>query len=268
MRANGVSQLPVCKNTPPFAAAEVSGAVDELELMEADRPRPVGDGHAGREGDGPEAADDRRRPDRSSWRSRCSTAAPALLVLSGGRPLARAHPHRRPVVLRGRRRRMADRWVSARTSRRAGASRPGPSTPASRPTPATGAVVTPISLSTTFAQDGVGEHKGFEYSRSRQPDPRRARGVRRLARRAPPTGWPSPAGWPPRTTCCACSRPGERVAARQRRLRRHVPADRQGVGAARLAVDGGRPHRRRRARRATGRPTPGWCGWRRRPTRC
>ena len=35
MRANGVSQLPVCKNTPPFAAAEVSGSVDELELMEA-----------------------------------------------------------------------------------------------------------------------------------------------------------------------------------------------------------------------------------------
>ena len=35
MRSNGVSQLPVCKNTPPFAEAEVSGAVDELELMEA-----------------------------------------------------------------------------------------------------------------------------------------------------------------------------------------------------------------------------------------
>jgi cystathionine beta-synthase len=35
MRANGISQLPVCKNTPPFAAAEVSGAVDELELLEA-----------------------------------------------------------------------------------------------------------------------------------------------------------------------------------------------------------------------------------------
>ena len=35
MRANGISQLPVCKNTPPFAAAEVSGAVDELDLMEA-----------------------------------------------------------------------------------------------------------------------------------------------------------------------------------------------------------------------------------------
>ncbi len=34
MREHGVSQLPVCKNTPPFAAAEVSGSIDELELME------------------------------------------------------------------------------------------------------------------------------------------------------------------------------------------------------------------------------------------
>ena len=37
------------------------------------------------------------------------------------------------------------------------------------PDPATGAVVTPISLSTTFAQDGVGGHRGFEYSRSGNP---------------------------------------------------------------------------------------------------
>ena len=37
------------------------------------------------------------------------------------------------------------------------------------PDPATGAVVTPISLSTTFAQDGVGGHQGFEYSRSGNP---------------------------------------------------------------------------------------------------
>src|SRR3954452_9731303 len=35
--------------------------------------------------------------------------------------------------------------------------------------PVTGAVVTPISLSTTFAQEGVGGHKGFEYSRSGNP---------------------------------------------------------------------------------------------------
>jgi cystathionine gamma-synthase len=37
------------------------------------------------------------------------------------------------------------------------------------PDPITGAVVTPISLATTFAQDGVGEHKGYEYSRSGNP---------------------------------------------------------------------------------------------------
>ena len=37
------------------------------------------------------------------------------------------------------------------------------------PDPTTGAVVTPISLSTTFRQSGVGEHQGFEYSRSGNP---------------------------------------------------------------------------------------------------
>ncbi|HEX2784169.1 MAG TPA: cystathionine gamma-synthase [Ilumatobacteraceae bacterium] len=37
------------------------------------------------------------------------------------------------------------------------------------PDPNTGAVVTPITLSTTFAQEGVGGHKGFEYSRSGNP---------------------------------------------------------------------------------------------------
>ena len=37
------------------------------------------------------------------------------------------------------------------------------------PDVASGAVVTPITLSTTFAQEGVGIHKGFEYSRSGNP---------------------------------------------------------------------------------------------------
>src|SRR6186997_1454516 len=37
------------------------------------------------------------------------------------------------------------------------------------PDEASGAVVTPITLSTTFAQDGVGNHRGFEYSRSGNP---------------------------------------------------------------------------------------------------
>lgn len=33
MRRSGVSQVPVCKNEPPFALAEVSGSVSELQLM-------------------------------------------------------------------------------------------------------------------------------------------------------------------------------------------------------------------------------------------
>jgi cystathionine gamma-synthase len=37
------------------------------------------------------------------------------------------------------------------------------------PDPATGAVVPPISLSTTFAQHSVGGHRGYEYSRSGNP---------------------------------------------------------------------------------------------------
>ena len=38
-----------------------------------------------------------------------------------------------------------------------------------QPDPATGAVVPPVSLSTTFAQQEVGKHLGFEYSRSGNP---------------------------------------------------------------------------------------------------
>src|SRR5580704_10916397 len=37
------------------------------------------------------------------------------------------------------------------------------------PDGATGAVVTPISLSTTFVQDAVGKHRGYDYARSGNP---------------------------------------------------------------------------------------------------
>ncbi|KAH9835118.1 Cys/Met metabolism PLP-dependent enzyme-domain-containing protein [Rhodofomes roseus] len=40
----------------------------------------------------------------------------------------------------------------------------------SEPNPETGAVIPAISLSTTYKQDGVGNHKGFEYSRSGNPN--------------------------------------------------------------------------------------------------
>jgi cystathionine gamma-synthase len=37
------------------------------------------------------------------------------------------------------------------------------------PDPATGAVVTPVYLTSTYAQDAVGEHRGYEYSRTGNP---------------------------------------------------------------------------------------------------
>ena len=45
------------------------------------------------------------------------------------------------------------------------------------PDPTTGAVVTPVSFSTTFVQDSVGEHRGYEYARSANPTARCSRAV-------------------------------------------------------------------------------------------
>jgi cystathionine beta-lyase/cystathionine gamma-synthase len=44
------------------------------------------------------------------------------------------------------------------------------------PDPSSGAVMTPIVLSSTFAQDGPGRHKGYEYSRSGNPTRRALEG--------------------------------------------------------------------------------------------
>ena len=55
-----------------------------------------------------------------------------------------------------------------------------------QPDPSTGAVVPAVSLSTTFAQDGVGGHKGFEYSRSGNPTRSALEVAGRLARAGAP----------------------------------------------------------------------------------
>ena len=87
MRANNISQLPVCKNTPPFAAAEVAGAVDELELMEAVHQDSSVLGMAVDRVMGP------KLPtigvgQQVSLAVDMLDQSPALLVLSGGRPLS------------------------------------------------------------------------------------------------------------------------------------------------------------------------------------
>ncbi|WP_116998965.1 cystathionine beta-synthase [Desertimonas flava] len=87
MKANGISQLPVCKNTPPFANAEVSGAIDELDVMEAIAVDPAVMDLPVDKVMGP------RLPtigvgQKIERAMKMLEAAPALLVLSGGRPLA------------------------------------------------------------------------------------------------------------------------------------------------------------------------------------
>ena len=39
----------------------------------------------------------------------------------------------------------------------------------SEPDPATGAVIAPIYQTSTFAQEAVGRHKGYEYARTGNP---------------------------------------------------------------------------------------------------
>jgi cystathionine beta-synthase len=87
MRSNGISQLPVCKNTPPFAAAEVAGGVDELDLMEAVYQDPSVMGMAVEKVMGP------KLPtigvgQKVSLAVELLDQSAALLVLSGGRPLS------------------------------------------------------------------------------------------------------------------------------------------------------------------------------------
>ncbi len=38
-----------------------------------------------------------------------------------------------------------------------------------RPEPLAGAIMTPVYLTSTYVQDGLGKHKGYEYARSRNP---------------------------------------------------------------------------------------------------
>ena len=87
MRANGVSQLPVCKNTPPFAAAEISGSVDELALMEAIFRDPSVMDTAVEKVMGPKLPTIGYGQALDKAIGMLETA-PALLVLSGGRPLS------------------------------------------------------------------------------------------------------------------------------------------------------------------------------------
>jgi cystathionine beta-synthase len=87
MRKHEISQVPVCKNTPPFAVAEVSGAVDELQLMELAFHDPAALDRPVREVMGPKLPTIGIGQPVERAVQMLDTH-PAVLVLSGGRPQA------------------------------------------------------------------------------------------------------------------------------------------------------------------------------------
>ena len=71
------------------------------------------------------------------------------------------------------------------------------------PDPATGAVTVPIYQTSTYAQEAVGEHKGYDYSRTANPTRRRSRPASPRWR-APSTASRSRPAWARRRRSCTC----------------------------------------------------------------
>ena len=238
MRKHGLSQLPVIKNEPPFAAAEVQGAVDELELMDAAFHDPAVLDVAVGDVMGPKLPDGRHRAVARPGGAQARPGTRAARAL-GGPPDRGADPHRRAhVPVTGR----APRWVSSPSGTRLGfetrAIHAGQD-----PDPATGAVIPPISLSTTFAQDAVGDHQGYEYARSGNPT-RTALETCLASLEGAAHGFAFASGLSAEDALLrTLVRPGDRILLGQRRVRRHVPTDLEGVRAGRLHVERGRSHR-------------------------
>ena len=176
MHDTGVSQLVVSVTKElPLAAKEVVGTVRELELM--DRvyrddgvlDRPVGDICSGAMpmiGIGEPVAHVVELLDHE----------PSVLVIDGGHPVG-VFTRSDVLSFLGGACAMSSRDLGFETR----AIHAG-----QEPDPTTGAVVPPISLATTFAQEAVGKHRGYEYARSGNPTRERARGLPRVARRRGP----------------------------------------------------------------------------------
>ena len=98
------------------------------------------------------------------------------------------------------------------------------------PDPATGAVTVPIYQTSTYAQEAVGEHKGYDYSRTANPT-RRALEICLASLESAEYGFGFSSGMGATTTIMHLVAPGDRDRRRQRRLRRDVPALRQGLRA-------------------------------------
>ncbi len=169
MRELGVSQVVVSvSKEPPLAAKEVSGTLDELSLMDlafrdpSVLDRPVAEIMSAAD------PDDRDRragaPDRRAPGS--SPARPGARRWPSGRGAEPLGPARLP---RGEGARLsgAEPGGSGFETRAIHAGQDADA--------ATGAVIVPIRLATTFAQDAVGKHSGLRVRPDGQPHPGGAR---------------------------------------------------------------------------------------------
>ena len=98
------------------------------------------------------------------------------------------------------------------------------------PDPTTGAIMTPVYLTSTYVQAGPGEHKGYEYSRTRNPTRTALEGCL-AALEGARFGAAFASGCAATDTLDAPARRRRPRRLLRRRLRRHVPALRQGLQA-------------------------------------
>ena len=138
------------------------------------------------------------------------------------------------------------------------------------PDAATGSVIPPIYATSTYKQDGVGGLRGgYEYSRSANPT-RTALEGNIAALEEGERGFAFASGLAAEDTLVRGAVPARRPRGDpRRRVRRHLPALRQGregLGPRAQPGAGLRPRRRWRPRSGPARPS--WSGSRRPPTRC
>ena len=84
---------------------------------------------------------------------------------------------------------------------------PTASTPARSPIPRTGAIITPIFQTSTYVQEGIGQHKGYEYARTQNPT-RRALEKNLAALEGGTDAYCYASGMAATTPCSRWSRPG------------------------------------------------------------
>ena len=148
------------------------------------------------------------------------------------------------------------------------ASTRSPSTPARSRTPPPAPIMTPVYLTSTYVQDGPGEHKGYEYSRTQNPT-RNALEACLAALEGAKYGAAFASGLAATDMLMHMLDAGDHVVVLATTCTAAPSASSTRCSSAQglqLLLRG--PVRRRRTSRRRSRRRRRWSGWRRRPTRC